>query len=501
MLRRPLMLLLLLTAVFASAVPAAAQERPLTVLLPLEFADLDPAEILSGDQSMVMYHIYCRLYTFNESMEPVPDLVVQESVSADNKTWTLRLRKGVTFHDGTPVNAQSVKYAVERMRRKGGSQRVLFQAISEVRTDGEDTVVIVTTKPFPSLRNSFAHFNAGLMSEKADAQLGDRFGVQPVSCGPYVFKEWIRGARIVTVRNPTYYGPKPAYETLRFDFVPEVTTRLFMVQKGTGDIALRLGPAEAKKLEGSKVRVHRIEGRNMFYELNAAIAPTNDLRVRQAINHAVDKKTIIDKVLQGAGSPSTSVIEKMLWGHKETGTYAYNPDRARQLLKEANAVNAKVVLLSPENRYLLDSQVSQAVAGYLKAVGLDVDLKVVGDWPGYLDTAKKKEFHLWMLGWGGSTGDPDQLLQSVFHSRRAGSLWNLMGYKNPAIDELIDTAASTFDPAKRRAIYVDIQKRLFDDAPWLFMYRATNFSGVSERVKEIHTLSGPEFHYLFPIPK
>jgi peptide/nickel transport system substrate-binding protein len=180
MLRRPLMLLLLLTAVFASAVPAAAQERPLTVLLPLEFADLDPAEILSGDQSMVMYHIYCRLYTFNESMEPVPDLVVQESVSADNKTWTLRLRKGVTFHDGTPVNAQSVKYAVERMRRKGGSQRVLFQAISEVRTDGEDTVVIVTTKPFPSLRNSFAHFNAGLMSEKADAQLGDRFGVQPV---------------------------------------------------------------------------------------------------------------------------------------------------------------------------------------------------------------------------------------------------------------------------------------------------------------------------------
>lgn len=500
MLRRTLFLLLLATMLVSGAA-VRAQERPLTVLLPLEFADLDPAEILSGDQSMVMYHVYCRLYTFNESMEPVPDLVAQESVSADNKTWTLRLRTGVTFHDGTPVNAQSVKYAIERMRRKGGSQRVLFQAISEIRTDAEDTVVLVTTKPFPSLRNSLAHPNAGLMSEKADAQLGDRFGVQPVSCGPYVFKEWSRGARIVTTRNPTYYGPKPAFETIRFDFVPEVTTRLFMVQKGTADIALRLGPAEAKQLEGNKVRVHRIEGRNMFYELNVAIAPTNDLRVRQAINHAVDKKAIIDTVLQGAGSPSTSVLERMLWGHKETGTYAYNPDRARQLLKDANAVNAKVVLLSPENRYLLDSQVSQAVAGYLKAVGLDVDLKVVGDWPGYLDTAKKKEFHLWMLGWGGSTGDPDQLLQSVFHSRRAGNLWNLMGYNNKAIDDLIDAGGSTFDPAKRRAIYADIQKRLFDDAPWLFMYRATNFTGVSERVKEIHTLSGPEFHYLFPIPK
>ena len=494
-------LLLLVTVLLASGAPAAAQDKPLTVLLPLEFADMDPGEILSGDQSMVMYHVYCRLYTFNESMEPVPDVITQESVSADQKTWTLRLRKGVTFHDGTPVTAQAVKYTIERMRKKGGSQRVLFQAISEIRTDGDDTVVLVTQKPFPSLRNSLAHPNAGLIPEKVDTQLGDRFGVQPVSCGPYVFKEWIRGARIITTRNPKYYGPRPAFETIRFDFVPEVTTRLFMVQKGTGDVALRLGPAEAKKLEGSKVKVLRIEGRNMFYELNTTAAPTSDLRVRQAINHAVDKNAIIQKVLQGAGSPSTSVLEKMLWGHKETGTYAYNPDKARQLLKEANATNAKVVVLSPENRYLLDSQVSQAVAGYLKAVGLDVELKVVGDWPGYLDTAKKREFHLFMLGWGGSTGDPDQLLQSVFHSRRAGVLWNLQGYKNPVIDELIDTGASTFDPAKRRAIYADIQKRLFDDAPWLFMYRATNFTGISDRVKEIHTLSGPEFHYLFPIPK
>jgi ABC-type transport system substrate-binding protein len=331
------------------------------------------------------------------------------------------------------------------MRKKGGSQRVLFQAITEIKTEGDDTVTLITQKPFPSLRNSLAHPNAGLIPEKADAQLGDRFGVQPVGCGPYVFKEWIRGARIVTTRNPKYYGPPPAWEQIRFDFVPEVTTRLFMVQKGTADVALRLGPAEAKKLEGSKARLLRVEGRNMFYELNMALAPTSDLRVRQAINHAVDKTAIIQKVLQGAGAPSRTVLESMLWGSQPTGTYAYDPERARALLREANAVGARLVLLSPENRYLLDSQVSQAVAGYLKAVGFEVDLKVMGDWAGYLDAAKKKDFHLFMLGWGGSTGDPDQLLQSVFHSRRAGALWNLMAYNNKAVDELIDAGASTFD--------------------------------------------------------
>ena len=496
MIRRVLSLLVLAAALAAPSA-ARAQGRPLTVLLPSEFADLDTAEILNGDQLMVMYHVYCRLYTFDETMTPVPDLVAQESLSADQRTWTLRLRKGVTFHDGTPVTAQSVKYTIERMRKKGGSQRVLFQTITEIRTDGDDTVVLVTQKPFPSLRNSLAHPNSGLISEKADAQLGDRFGVRPVGCGPYVFKEWVRGARIVVTKNPKYYGPAPAHEQINFEFVPEVTTRLFMVQKGSGDVALRLGPAEAKRLEGTKARLLRVEGRNMFYELNMAVAPTNDLKVRQAINHAVDKAAIIQKVLQGAGAPSTSVLEKMLWGHQAIGTYAYDPERARRLLREANATGAKLVLLSPENRYLLDSQVSQAVAGYLKAVGFDVDLKVIGDWAGYLDEGKKKTFHLFMVGWGGSTGDPDQLLQSVFHTRRAGSLWNLASYSNKTIDDLMDAGAATFDAPKRKAIYADIQKRLFDDAPWLFMYRATTFTGVSERVKTIHTLAGPEFHYLY----
>ena len=492
---------LVLVLVLMPALAATAGADSLTVLLPSEFSNLDPVEILSGDQTMVMYHVYCRLYTFNDEMEPVPDLLVQETLSPDKKTWTIRLRRGATFQDGTPVNAEAVKYMIERMRKKGGSQRVLFQSISEIRTEGDDTIVLTTQKPFPSLRNSLAHPNAGLVSPKADAQLGDRYGVQPVSCGPYSFKEWTRGSRIVLQRNDAYYGPKATYDQIVFQFVPEVTTRLFMVQRGQADIALRLGPAEAKQLEGSKVRLLRIEGRNIFYQMNMALAPTNDLRVRQAINHAVDKSTIIQRVLLGAGVPSRSVLEAMIWGHTPVGTYKYDPDRARQLVKEANATGAKIVLISPDNRYLLDSQVSQAVSGYLKAAGFNVDLRVIGDWAGYVDTIKKREFNLYMLGWGGSTGDPDQVLQSLFHSKRAGQTWNLGAYVNKEVDTLIEAGASTFDDAKRKTIYADVQKRLFDETPWLFMYRVTSFTAVSDKVKEIHTLQGPEFHYVFPISR
>lgn len=494
-------LVLMLALGLTPALAATARAESLTVLLPSEFSNLDPVEILSGDQTMVMYHVYCRLYIFNDKMEPVPDLLVQETLSPDNKTWTIKLRRGATFQDGTPVNAEAVKYMIERMRRKGGSQRVLFQAITDIRTEGDDTVVLTTQKPFPSLRNSLAHPNAGLVSPKADAQLGDRYGVQPVSCGPYTFKEWPRGSRIVLQRNDAYYGPKPTYDQIVFQFVPEVTTRLFMIQRGQADIALRLGPAEAKQLEGSKLRLLRIEGRNVFYQLNMTLPPTSDLRVRQAINHAVDKTAIIQRVLLGAGVPAQSVLEAMIWGHTPVGTYRYDPDRARQLVKEANAAGAKLVLLSPDNRYLLDSQVSQAVSGYLKAAGFNVDLRVIGDWAGYVDAIKKRESNLFMLGWGGSTGDPDQVLQSLFHSRRAGQTWNLGAYVNKEVDALIDAGASTFDEAKRKSIYAEAQKRLFDDAPWLFMYRVTSFTAVSDKVKEIHTLQGPEFHYVFPISR
>ncbi len=499
---RLLALTLIALLALAALTPGAAAGASLTVLLPSEFPALDPREWTSGDQYMVMYHVFCRLYTYADDMTPVPDLVAEEKISADQRTWTLRLKRGYTFHDGTPVNAEAVKHAIERMQSKGASAKVLMQPITEVKTAGEDTVVLTTAKPYPALRANLANSHAGLVSPAADQKLGDRFGVQPVSCGPYAFKEWTRGSRIVIARHDGYAGPRALYDQIVFRFVPDVSTRLFMIQRGEADLALRLGPAEVKQLEGSKVKVHPINGRNIFYQLNYTKAPTSDRRVRLAVNHAVDKQAIIEKVLLGAGSPARSVIEAMVWGHVPVGTYAYDPDRARKLIQEAGATGAKFVLMSPDNRYPFDSQVSQAVAGYLKAVGLDVELRVIGDWPGYIDAIKKREFNGYMLGWAGSTGDPDQVVQALFHSRRAGQTWNLGAHADKEADALIDAGGSTLDLAKRRTIYADLQKRLFEDAPWIFMYRSTTYSAYHpDRITEFHTLDGSEFHYLFPVPR
>ncbi len=480
---------------------AAAQAEDLRILLPSEFSTMDPMEILSGDQTMVMYHIYCRLYTFDDSMSPVPELVASEEVSEDGLSWTLHLRSGAMFHDDTPVTADAVRYMIERMREKGGSQQALFKAISEIEVIDETTVVLKTEKPFPALRNSLAHPNAGLLSPDADAAQGDAFGVNPVSCGPFEFVEWQRGSHIEVKKFDGFYREAGDVDGITFQFVPDVATRQFMMMRGEADVALRLGPAEAQQVSTvDSVRTMQLLGRNMFYGLNFAKAPTDDIRVRQAINHAVDKETIIDRVLQGAGRPSRSVLEAMLWGSIPVGTYEYDPEKAKALLDEAAPESRKLVLLSPDNRYLLDSQVSQAVAGYLTEAGFDVELKVIGDWAGYLDAVKTLDFNLYMLGWGGSTGDPDQVLQSLFKSPRAGKAWNYSSYVNTDMDAMIDDAGTTLDDEERRAKYAEIQEQLFADAPWLFMYRGANYTAVSDRVSEIHTLEGPSFHYVFTLP-
>lgn len=480
---------------------AAAQAENLRILLPSEFSTMDPMEILSGDQTMVMYHVYCRLYTFDDAMSPVPELVASEEVSEDGLTWTLGLREGAKFHDGSAVTADAVRYMIERMREKGGSQQALFKAISEIEVVDDNTVVLKTGKPFPALRNSLAHPNAGLLSPDADAADSEGFGVKPVSCGPFQFVEWQRGSHIKVEKFDDFYREAGDVEEITFQFVPDVATRQFMMMRGEADVALRLGPAEAQQVDTvDSVKTMDLLGRNMFYGLNLAKAPTDDLKVRQAINHAVDKQTIVDRVLQGAGRPSQSVLEAMLWGSIPVGQYEYDPEKAKALLDEAAPESRKLVLLSPDNRYLLDSQVSQAVAGYLKEAGFEVELKVIGDWAGYLDAVKTLDFNLYMLGWGGSTGDPDQVLQSLFKSPRAGKAWNYSSYSNTDMDAMIDDAGTTLDDDARRAKYAEIQQQLFAEAPWLFMYRGANYTAVSDKVATIHTLEGPSFHYVFTLP-
>ncbi len=482
----------------AGATGALAQSgRTLTVLVPAEFPHLDPSEVVSGDQYMVKYHIYNRLYTFNEKMEPLRDLVVKDSVSKDGTTWTFDLRPNVKFHDGSACDAEAVKYTVERMMKGTGNQKALFSMIKEVQVKSPTRVVMVTNGLFPALRNNLAHPDAAIVPPAADQKLGKNFGKQPVGAGPYKFVEWLSGDHLTVVRNEQYYGAKPYFEKIEFKFVPDATTRVLMIDAGQADVALRLPPSDIPKLKANKkVQISQVMGRNIYFALNNVKAPFTDIRVRQAVNYAVDKQAICDKVLFGAAAPSSSLVEAVNYTIN-AGFYAYDPNKAKALLKEANAVGAKVVLMTPVNRYMLDSEVAQAVAGYLREAGLDVEVKAVGDFPSFTDMVRRGEFSMHMLGWGGSTGDPDNAFRIQLHSNNAGKIWNGGSYKNPKVDQLIEAGAKEFDLKKRAKIYADVQKVVWEDAPWLFLHRLSIFNASKSEIQGIVLLPGTEMPYFW----
>ena len=301
------------------------------VLLSREFGHLDPVDLQASDQGILFHLIFSYLYRLNKDAVPVPDLVESERIEKDNMTWTLTLKKGRTFHDGTPVNADAVKYSIDRMvdPERKAPQRVLFAPIKEVRVRGEHVVQLVTQNPFPALRYNLAHSNAVILSPTADRKLGKDFGRNPVGSAPTASSSGSPAS--ASCSSATTAGRGRA-RTGRPSFSSRCPTRspASCWSKGEADVAVRVNPLDTARLSANKaVRLLVAEGaRNAFFQLNMTRPPTDNLKVRQALNYAVDKDAIIKVVLNGAGSPSRTVLEKPLLGSKAIGPYPYDPKEA-----------------------------------------------------------------------------------------------------------------------------------------------------------------------------
>jgi peptide/nickel transport system substrate-binding protein len=490
---------LVATLTVVASGPSEAGKRDLVVLLASEFGHLDPFELQASDQAILFHLIYSYLYRLNKDAVPVPDLVESEKLEKDNVTWTLTLKRGRTFHDGTPVNAEAVKYTVERMLdpERKAPQRVLFAPIKEVRVVNEHTVQIVTRDPFPALRYNLAHSNAVMVSPTSDRKLGKDFGRKPVGSGPYRFVEWVAGQRIVLQRFEGA-ATRPYWDTITFKPVPDTVTRELQVEKGEADVALRVSPLDAPRLAASKVTKLLIaEGaRNAFFQLNMAKAPTDDLKVRQALNYAVDKEAIIKVVLNGAGVLSRTVLERPLLGSKPLGPYPFDPKKARQLLKEAGAEGASIDVISSQGNHVQDAATAEAVANYLRGVGLKVNLRLIGDQPAYVDLMRKREHNAAFIAWSYGTYDPDQILRRLFYGETAGKPWNFGAFKDEAVDGLIDRAGRMLDVNARRAAYEEIQEKIFAKVPWIFLHRLNGLSLVRGDIENLHVISGVEIPLL-----
>jgi peptide/nickel transport system substrate-binding protein len=466
----------------ALAAPALARQ-PDGELIFVEGTDVttfDPHQVTDTPTTSMLHLLYDGLVHFDYENTFVP--VIADSWETNDDVWTFKLKSGVTFSDGSALTADDVVYSFERLKdpRFASPYAALFEVITEIRAVDDTTVEFVTDGPFADLLVNLASPNARILSRKAaEGKDAQTYGLEPVGTGPWMLGEWITGDRAEFVPNPNYWGEDaPQVEKIVYRPVPEASTRAAMLQTGEADIAVKISPEDVPSLEGnSDVTVLQLPSMyEISIELNTATTspPIDMVQFRKALNHAVDKEAIVQAILGGFGDVATSPFGPGIQFRVEFEPYAYDPDLAKQMLAEAGAEGAQVKMWSPDGRYLKDRQVSEAVQGYLQAVGLQADLQI-WEWAPYTAAIREDDTRQAFMV-GRATPGADYTATRLFSSNSIGQ-YNLTNFSDDRIDELLVQGRQTFDEAERAGIYEEIQKIWWESAPWIFLHNQRALSG------------------------
>jgi ABC-type transport system substrate-binding protein len=470
----------LLLAVFSTAPTVQAQIPELVIGIGVDADTLNPQEQTTSLIINMTDLLYDTLFYQNPEGKLEPRLASKVDVSKDGLTYTLHLRKDVKFSDGTPFDAKVMKLTVDRALdpKMMVPQRSQINMIKESKIVDDYTLELVLSYPFAPFMPTLSMFVLSPISPAAIQKYGQDVRQNPVGAGPYVLKEWVKGDRIVLTRNETYYGKKPTVEKLTFKIVPETATREAMLRSGQIDICYKPSPANLAALKAdANITVDMpLDSRTIFMGLNYQKGVTKNKLVRQAFNYAVDKDAIVKKILFDTAVKMEGPCSPIMFGyHKMQKQWDYNPEKAKQLLKEANFdFNQTVAMRTPQGRYLFDMQVSEYVQACLQAIGVKVELRTY-DWPTYvaglLKPIDQSELEVFLLGWGPMVLDADLALYGMFHSvNNPPKGLAAAFYSSPEFDKAIEASRMEQDPNKRLELLKKAEEIVWDDCPWIWLH-------------------------------
>lgn len=440
---------------------------------------LDPAgQTTTTVQNMVDYVVET-LLRVNDDGEVVPALATSVETSEDGLTVDVELEQDVVFHDGEPFDAEAVVFNLERiidpdLTTPLGSP---FKVIEEVTAVDEDTVQIKLNQPSPAFRSALSVTTAGMISPASiDAEGNSNQNYQnPVGTGPYEFEGYKAGENVTLTKFADYWGEEPYYDQVVFRIVPEAATRESLLLAGQVDMIILPPVSDLESLQANdEVEVLIAPSdRTIFIALNTNDEQLSDPRVRQALNYAVDKQAIIDNVLFGAAEEMTAPMAKSLFGYCETGTYEYDPERATQLLQEAGATGMTLDLLTPSGRYVQDQQAAEAVAGYLREIGLTVNV-TTSDFPSFLaritGPPSETTVDMHLLGWAPPYLDAEYAMQMFRQATHPPAGLATSFYTNPQVEEYLTQADTVTDVDAREQAFCEASKLIWEDAPWIFLW-------------------------------
>lgn len=481
---------------------AAYSQTPPNVLVVGQIAEpksLDPAAVTAVNDFRIVMNMYDGLVRYKDgALEVEPGLAKSWNISSDGLTYTFDLRQGIKFHDGTPFNAEAVKFNFDRMLDKKHPYNntgpfplsFFFSSIKETAVVNDHTVKFTLNAPYAPFLSNLAYPTGLIVSPAAVKKHGKDVGRHPSGTGPFKFAEWKSKSKVVVTRNENYWGGAPKLEAVVFRPITDANTRVAEMLSGGIDLMVEIPPDSVKQFNGNGFALHEQAGPHLwFLILNAKQGPFADKRVRQAINYAINKKALVENVLQGtaeiAAGPTPPAFA---WAYNETlQPYPYDPEKAKALIKAAGKQGAELVFYVTEGGSgMLDPvAMGAAIQADLAKVGFKVKIETY-EWntflgkvnPGLEGKADMAEM-AWM------TNDPDTL---PFLALRTGAWPDKKGfnsgyYSNPEVDKLLEAARKSTDQAERAKLYKKMQVIVHDDAPWAFIANWKQNAATKDTVK------------------
>jgi peptide/nickel transport system substrate-binding protein len=468
---------------------------------------MDPQKSAAAVTALIWRYLGDPLVAKNYKNEYVPGLATEWQVSDDGLTWTFKLRDGVKFHDGTPLNAAAVVQTFKRALDPATKSPIAGSSlgpVASIETTGEMTFALKLKTAFaPFLENLTDYGRLSILSPTQLKGSDEDVARKPVSTGPWKFKEWVTADHITLVRNPDYnWGPSfvhqgPAYlDELTFRIMPEAATAQAAFEAGEID-QVNVAPADVKRMKDNKkyqlVSFMR-KGVGLFLEFNVTKAPFDDLTVRQAFNYALDKQTIVDVALEGLGRPAYGPLPPSILGYWDgIVNYAphYDKAKAAELLDKAGwTLNKTTGVREKDGKpftFTLYSQPTdtwkasaQLVQSQLKELGIAMDIQSF-EFGTLLTKLKAGEQQAGFMGYTYTTAD---IFDIWFHSKNIGTGLTLSRNSEPELDKMIEESQKTIDWNKRFEIYKNIQTHIVDRALWVPLWINDTYFGLQARVMD-----------------
>jgi len=499
---------------------------------------LDPGDVTDGESIQRMDNIFEALVEFESgSTEIMPALATSWEFSDDGKEITFKLRKGVKFHDGTDFNADAVVFSLARQYDPDHPYHqygewaywgYMFYDIGRVEKIDDYTVKIYMINPNASIMLSLAMFTANIVSPANAEKWGEDAFSHPIGTGPFKFVEWVKDDHITLEAYDGYWKGKAKLDKLIFRVIPDASARLLALETGEVHGIEYPNPADFDRIESNSDLVLMSEpGMNVGYlAMNSGYGykdanengirddnepwvktpgyyePLTKKEVRQAINMAIDKKSIVRDLYMGTASVAKNGMPPFMLGYNDdVEDWPYDPEQAKKLLAKAGYPNGFEVTLHvmPVSRpYMFDPpKIGEAIQSYLAAVGVKVNFYQV-DWGTYLQETEEGKHQMCLLGWTGDNGDPDNFMNVLYgpNATSIGAAGNYGFYNDMMAQELLTEALQSFDLDTRAENYSKVQEMIHESANWVYIAHSNQSLAFRKNVKgyKLHPTSRKFFY-------